>query len=100
MGFHDEAKIVWDGCGIGRIVGCGQRSVKRAVDTDRAQQGVLGIGGQTVSGEDTGRGAAVVNQPLPAWEGPRGCPKIYLVWQVVRQRDHSWRHRNSPDGRR
>ena len=96
MGFDDEAKIVRDGRGIGRIVGCWQGSVKRSVDTDRAQQGVLGIGGQTVSGEDTGRGDAVVDQPLPAWEGPRGRPKIDLTWQAARQRDHGRRHRGAP----
>src|SRR5215813_5029109 len=88
MGFDDEAKIVRDGRGIGRIVGCWQGGVKRSVDTDRAQQGMLSIGVQTVSGEDTGRGGAVVDQPLPAWEGPRRRPEIHLVWQMARQRDH------------
>jgi hypothetical protein len=100
MGFNDEAKIVWDGRGIGRIVGCWQGSVKRSVDTNRAQQGVLGIGGQTVSGEDTGRGDTVVNQPLPAWEGPRRRPKINLAWQVARQRDHGRRYRHNPNSLR
>ena len=53
-----------------------------------------------MSGEDTGRGGTVVDQPLPAWEGPRGRPKIELAWQVTRQRDYGRRHHNSPDDRR
>ena len=52
-----------------------------------------------MSGENTGRGGAIVDQPLPAWESPRRRPKINLAWQVARQRDHGRRHRNSPDSR-
>jgi hypothetical protein len=97
MGLDDKAKIVRDGRGVVCIVGGWQGTVKCAVDTDRTQQGVLGIGSQTVSGEDTGRGRAIVDQPLPAWESPRGRPEIHLAWQAVRQRDHGRRQRRSPD---
>src|SRR5882724_11440753 len=97
VGFNHEAKIVRDNHGIRRIVGHWYGRIKRPVEADGAQEGVLSVGDQPVSGQDTGRGSAVVDQSLPAWKSPRGRPEIQLTREAARQRDDSRRHRGSPD---
>src|SRR5262245_11897611 len=70
MGFHHKTEIVRDSRGIAGIIVGGYGSVKCAIETDRTQQGVMGVGRQTMPGQDTGRGGAIVYESLPAWEGP------------------------------
>ena len=74
-------------------VSAGNRCIERAVDTNRAEQGMLRVGSKPVPRQSALRRLAIVHQALPARKRPRGRPESNRLRQSGRRLSQSPRER-------
>ena len=67
---HNETEMIRHLMGIALVFDHGERRVERAIETDGAQQGDLGIGRQALAAQRRLRVNAVVDQAAPAGKEP------------------------------
>jgi hypothetical protein len=85
--------------GIGAKLRGGNRAVVGAIDRDRAEEGMTGVGLETVMGERLLRGVAVVDDVLPSRKGPGGSAETDPLRKARGNRRDLGAERRRPYGR-